>query len=75
MGLKRNRLREEAKKIYKDIPKKQRMPFPEFYKRFKLVKQSEVKQEEDFDFEDMVNVNDLNEEDIDLDINELDEEE
>lgn len=63
----RDSLRAAAKKVYKEktknIPKKQRIPFAQFFKQFKKSKQleKEVKPEvgEDFDFGDMVNVNDV----------------
>jgi len=69
MNIGRNIMREEAKKVYKreakKYPKKQRIPFSQFFKKYKeamKVKQvQEVgpKQEQDFDFNDMVQLNDL----------------
>lgn len=66
MGVSRESLRREAKKIYKEqvkgVPKKQRISFSQFFKRFKDSKSDKVddidvhKEVEDFDFEDMINV-------------------
>jgi hypothetical protein len=71
MSLSRDILRSQAKKIYKEqaksVPKKQRLPFSKFYKQFVKMQRNPVEQEEvataptpateDFDFQDMVNVN------------------
>lgn len=68
---KRDILRKEAKKIYKqqikDVPKHQRMPFAQFFKNYmKSLKQKPAIEsegnEEDFDFDDLINMNNLNEE-------------
>ena len=67
MGLGRDILRAEAKKIYKEqtksVPKKSRMPFAQFYKDFKKMKLNKQKQDttaipvaEDFNLEEIVNV-------------------
>ena len=67
MGISRVSLRKEAKKIYKEkvkgVPKKQRIPFPEFFKQFKALKSGKIDDinvqdntTEDFDFEDMINI-------------------
>lgn len=63
--MKRDLLRNEAKKLYKEqtkgIPKKQRLPFAEFFKQYKILKVREgaevnaENQEEDFDFGELVN--------------------
>jgi len=65
----RDSLRAAAKKVYKEktkgIPKKQRVPFAQFFKQFKKSKQLEKKVkpkiEEDFNFNDMVDINDVDE--------------
>jgi hypothetical protein len=58
----RSLLRREAKKIYKretkKVPKSQRMPFSEFYKRFKnKTKSSPIIEDdqEDFNLDDFIN--------------------
>ena len=66
-----NLSREEAKRIYKEnakkVPKSKRMPFSEFYKQFKSAKKAQQSQpvveteQKDFNFDEMVNKNDLNE--------------
>ena len=66
MGISRDSLRKEAKKVYKEkvkgVPKKQRIPFSQFFKQFKALKSGKIDDidvhgnaEEDFDFEDMIN--------------------
>lgn len=63
-------LKNEAKKIYKEntknIPKKKRLPFSEFFKQYRKMKSQEAEQKqvvqpeagaEDFNFDDMVNIN------------------
>jgi hypothetical protein len=72
--MKRDALRAAAKKLYKEqikgVPKNQRMPFSQFFKQFKKSKtaEEEVKQAdasgEDFDFEDMVNVSKISDDDV-----------
>ena len=74
-------LRNQAKRIYKEqikkVPKKQRVPFAEFYKRFKDIQASQHNHEqghthehvehevtEDFNFEDLVNVNEISDEEL-----------
>lgn len=63
----RDLLRSEAKRIYKEqaksVPKNQRMSFSEFFKRFKKEKYSksgsntENEVVEDFDIEELENIN------------------
>lgn len=77
----RSKLRAEAKKIYKEqvkargIPKRQRIPFSQFFKQYlelqkkqKQVQEPEapVETNEDFDFENMVNMNEISDEDIEV---------
>jgi len=67
----RNLLRKEAKRIYKEqtkgVPKYKRIPFSEFFKQFKKSKSNsaineQIKEvEEDFDFENFVNINNIDE--------------
>lgn len=70
MGLGRDIMRAEAKKVYKEqtkgIPKKNRLPFSEFYKKFKQLKAGKVNEAEhdhdhevveDFDVSQVANVN------------------
>jgi len=70
-------LRKEAKRLYKEqtksIPKKQRLAFSEFYKRYKKMKNTDVEPEqvekqidEDFNFENFINVNEINDDDIEM---------
>lgn len=70
----RKMLRQEAKRIYKEktkgVPAKNRIPFAEFFKRYKAAKQVKEPVEEpkepeteDFEFEDLINVNDISEDD------------
>ena len=76
----RDGLRSVAKKIYKEqikkqgIPKKQRMPFSAFYKQFvkqhkamknQTTEEAKPNTDEDFDFSDMVNVNEITDDDVD----------
>lgn len=74
----RNMLRYEAKKLYKEqikaqgISKKNRMPFAKFFKQYvenqKRQKQVEPDEqvEEDFDFENMINVNEISDDDVEV---------
>lgn len=64
-------LREKAKKAYKEqikgVPKKQRVPFAQFFKQFKDDKagkaDTQVEAEEtDFDFDNIINVNEISDE-------------
>jgi hypothetical protein len=59
-------LRAEAKKLYKEntkkIPKRNRIPFAQFFKKFVEMKRSvqkpaEVEAQDDFNFDDMVKLN------------------
>jgi hypothetical protein len=70
-SLNKKLLREEAKKIYKKesktVPKTQRIPFSMFFKKFLELKKQQVappvvnEPTEDFDFDDMVEVNTITE--------------
>lgn len=58
---KKDLLREEAKRIYKKeskkVPKKQRMPFSEFWKKFKAMKKNAIpvkEEEEDFNLDEFI---------------------
>ena len=78
MSLGREVMRKEAKKLYKEqtknVPKKQRVPFSKFFKHYrdlKLGKESDVPVDtdttltnEDFNFEDLVKVNDISDNSI-----------
>ncbi len=71
MALGREILRREAKKVYKEntknIPKRNRIPFSQFFKQYKKTRNTEQTPEvevpetnpEDFDFENFVNVNQI----------------
>lgn len=66
----RSILRQKAKEAYKNaakgVPKNQRMPFAKFYKNFVNAQKNTndfAKEEEDFDLENIINVNDITEED------------
>lgn len=72
----RTLLRQEAKKVYKEqtknVPKRQRIPFSEFFKQFKKLKGSpgtsfdngEDSVVEDFDFENLVNINEISDDSL-----------
>lgn len=76
MSLGREALRRRAKKIYKEnvknIPKRKRVPFSEFFKQFRsspnLNDTPELElpeaESEDFDFENLVNVSEINDDDL-----------
>ena len=74
MMISREALRREAKKIYKEktkgIPRRNRIPFSQFFKQFKKMKAAEkaadveVPQEDDFNFEDLVNINQISDDDL-----------
>lgn len=78
--LNREALRREAKKAYKEacknVPKRQRMPFARFFKDYKNTKSADhvsasPVEEEDFDFENFINVNEISDDDVeDTDDNE-----
>jgi hypothetical protein len=70
-------LRAEAKKLYKEqtkgIPKKQRLPFAQFFKQYRAIKlgkvddvtQADIDAEEtDFDFDNIINVNEISDDDL-----------
>ena len=64
----RNSLRARAKKAYREqikgVPKRHRMPFAKFFKQYKgthLNAPSDIK--DDFNFEDMINMNFIDSED------------
>lgn len=67
--MKRNILRQKAKKAYREaaktVPKKQRMPFALFYKNFMKAMAKDgtevAESKEDFNLEDLININDINE--------------
>ena len=67
-------LRREAKKLYKEqtkgISKKQRLPFAQFFKQYRDIKlgktdvpEPEIEAEEDFDFDNIINVNEISDDD------------
>ena len=70
-NLGKNILKQEAKKIYKtnikNVPKRNRMPFGQFFKKYCEMKKAEVThnheehdhehESEDFNFDEMVNIN------------------
>ena len=66
MGISRDVLRKEAKKAYKDqtknVPKRQRISFSQFFKQYKEFKFGKIddvnidNEEEDFDFESIINI-------------------
>lgn len=76
----RELFRQEAKKLYKEqvkkIPKKNRIPFADFYKKYKELKNNEhehhhetdtpVSDTEDFDFENLVNVNEISDDELEV---------
>lgn len=76
MSVGREALRREAKKIYKEqtknIPKRNRMPFAQFFKQFKKMRNQPVTpdvetpdlENEDFNFEDLVNVNEIDDDNV-----------
>lgn len=71
-SLARSALRNKAKKIYKksikSIPKGSRISFAEFFKKYKNSKNAEqdinLTNKEDFDFENFVNVNEINDDSL-----------
>ena len=83
MSLSRDILRSKAKKIYKEqaksVPKKQRLPFSKFYKQYIKMQRNPEQDEvaaaaptpatEDFDFQDMVNVNAVSDDKLEPDVN------
>lgn len=72
MSIERSVLRNKAKKIYKDriktIPRKNRMPFPQFFKEFQKANQTAnpivETDEEDFNFDDLINTNEIDDDDV-----------
>lgn len=79
----RSMIRAEAKKLYKEqtkgVPKRQRIPFSEFYKNYIKLKSgkastelpTDLLEDDDFNFDDMVNVNMISDDDLEA----VDEEE
>jgi len=76
MKTRRALARAEAKKLYKEqvkgVPKHKRVPFATFFKNYQKLKSRPVKTElpdipEDFDFDDMIQVNMLGEDEEILD--------
>ena len=73
MSLSREALRRKAKKVYKEntknVPRGRRIPFAQFFKQYKAEQQAlsspivEEPDQEDFDFDSLVSVNDVGEED------------
>jgi hypothetical protein len=75
---KRTALRAEAKKLYKEqikgIPKRQRLPFAKFFKQYKALKlnetnkdkteESAITEDTDFDFDNIINVNEISDDDL-----------
>ena len=65
MSFNRKVLREQAKKLYKQqvrgIKKNQRIPFSVFFERFMKGQVARQTPTEDFNFDDMVNINNLEE--------------
>lgn len=55
---KRKVLREKAKRAYKALVKKQRPPFNQFFKDY-LNGTHDVAEEEDFDLDSLININNL----------------
>jgi len=82
----RSLLRQQAKKIYKEntkkIPKRKRILFADFFKQYKKMKDSDETPEleipepasEDFDFENLVNISAINDDDLEPTDNEEDQE-
>ncbi len=76
MALGREMLRREAKKVYKEntknIPKRNRIPFAQFFKQFMKMRNTDQTPEievpdtnpEDFDFENFINVNQIDDESL-----------
>ena len=77
----REALRNEAKKIYKEntknIPKRNRIPFSQFFKEFKKMKRAqhapadvnlpqEIESPEDFNFEDLININEISDDTLEV---------
>lgn len=70
----RSILRTKAKKLYKEqiksVPKNQRISFAEFFKRYKGMKSVSTNEPEvtgeDFDFEDMINVNEISDGEVEV---------
>lgn len=80
----RAQIRALAKKLYKEqtkgIPKRQRVPFSKFFKNYQKLKSGKINPElptdlmdedDDFNFDDMVNVNMISDDDLEA----VDEEE
>ena len=78
MSMGREALRRAAKKIYKEqtkkIPKKQRMPFAQFFKQYKDMQNQKQapdvdtpdSENEDFNFEDLVNINEIDDDSVEV---------
>ena len=77
MALSREVLRQQAKKAYKEqtksAPKRNRIPFSEFFKKYRKNKKDgqsidiQKPDTEDFDFEDLINVNEISDENLEKD--------
>ena len=76
MSLSREAMRRKAKKVYKEntknIAKRKRVPFSQFFKQFKSAPNTDETpdlempeaESEDFDFENLVNVSEINDDDL-----------
>lgn len=78
MTLSREVLRRKAKKAYKEntknIPKRKRIPFSQFFKQYKNIKNDNQSPNvempepgsEDFDFENLINISEISDENLNL---------
>jgi len=80
MSFVRDALRREAKKLYKEqtkgVPKSQRVPFAKFFKHYKDSKSGKTSEDldvnigeasaEDFDFDNLVNINEISDDDVEI---------
>jgi len=76
MSMGREALRREAKKLYKEqtknIPRRNRVPFSQFFKQFRKLRNQDQTPEvempdlenEDFNFEDLVNINEVDDDNL-----------
>lgn len=82
----RGMLRRQAKKIYKEnvknVPKSKRISFAEFFKKYRNMKnnpnqtpniEAPEPDVEDFDFEDLVNISEINDDDLEVTEEEIDQ--
>jgi hypothetical protein len=74
---KRSAIRAEAKRLYKEqvkgVPKRQRLSFAEFFKKYRDMKTGKIndvempenaEENEDFDFDNIINVNKISDDDL-----------